>query len=227
MLFVLFLMLMLLTGTSSFKKVNAVIDERYSDRTVMMYVAQKLRHCETAEVLTDFADNADVTAVALTTYYDGFADTYYIYVSGGYLRELNLFGELSDIDDLSAGMEIIPADTITFEQVHPNLIRVTKGDSSELVYAGGALPLPIETEQTSIAAGGLAQFPDFGAEVPVDTASDTTADTTADATATADTATATAAVTTSSAIVTQTDTAQGLPQPEPPAHPLPEFARPE
>ena len=141
--FALFLMLVLLTGASSFRSVSSVIEERYSERTALLYVSQKVRMCD-RENGVNITEIDGVRALVLNSYYiDNFTGnkgdiTIYIYEKDGYLNELYTFGD--EEPQLRLGMRLLPAESAEFEMISRSLLKININDSDILVKinAGGS-----------------------------------------------------------------------------------------
>jgi|GEM_PF-1603575 len=127
--FALFLTLVLLTGASSFKNVSSAVEERFSERTVLLYVTQKIRMCDRTDgVRAEMIDG--VSTLVLTDYFY-IGDTFgtqgeaaiYIYEQNGYLTELYTFD--GEMPNFRAGTPLLPIESAEFEKISPSLIRIT------------------------------------------------------------------------------------------------------
>ena len=131
--FALFMMLVLLTGAASFGNVSEAIEERYSERTALFYISQKIR-------TFDLENGVSITETdgVQTLVLSGGDFTIHIYERDGYLTELyTLYG---DLPQLRLGTRLLPAKNITFEFAAPSLFKATIDGQSIYVQlnAGGA-----------------------------------------------------------------------------------------
>jgi len=114
--FALFMMLVLLMGASAFKGVSARAEERYAERTPLLYASQKLRSADwvTMTVIDDtpvlvLGDTSGNTRV-------------YLYLYGGYVTELFVFGDTAP--NFEIGTQLFPAESLEFALLTPTLISV-------------------------------------------------------------------------------------------------------
>ncbi|MCL2633364.1 MAG: DUF4860 domain-containing protein [Oscillospiraceae bacterium] len=141
--FALFLVLVLLSGAGTFKNVAAASEERYSERTMLFYVSQKIRKCDRVDgVSTDIINDTPVL-VLNDYYYDDYSGTsgtiqIYIYHSDGWLTEFYAFDY--EAPNLDLGVKILPAESVVFEFVSDSLIEITINEKSTYVNlsSGGA-----------------------------------------------------------------------------------------
>jgi hypothetical protein len=125
--FAVFLTLVLLMGASSFRNVSAGADERFTERTPLLYISQKIRGFDRADsVRIDRLDEIDVMILSERDY-----DTY-IYVYEGYLTELITFSD--SVPHFRLGTALFAAETAEFEFAADSLVKVTIDGKS--VYVG-------------------------------------------------------------------------------------------
>lgn len=175
--FTLFLLLVLMTGTTAFKSVSASMEERFKQRTALFYVTQKVRHAESGSHISlseigGRSPTGTATAVTIRENFDGEVYLTYIYESGGYLKEL--FIEESEAEQSTGladeGFEVLETDGVTFEQIMPNLIKITCGGDTAFVN----LPVVSESKITENIAENSedGEFADFtGGEIVLENAS--------------------------------------------------------
>ncbi|GHU46477.1 hypothetical protein FACS1894120_3370 [Clostridia bacterium] len=147
--FTLFLLLVLMTGSTAFRSVSSAMDERFKQRTALFYVTQKIRRAESGSQVSlgtiankdsgsiggEIAGGAPVTAVILREDFDGEVYLTYIYESGGYLKELFVAeSEVSQTENLAdSGFDVLETDSVSFEMPMSNLLRITCGGESMFV----------------------------------------------------------------------------------------------
>ncbi len=137
LLFVLFagsILMVLLSGASSYEKLVARDQESYNARTGIQYIAAKLRHNDEADCVQvgSFSERTNKEADEITTLYlrmgaDG--EYYYtkIYYYEGYIREV-LCLEDSGLTP-EAGQEILPARGMVIKEAD-SLLQVTITDEN-------------------------------------------------------------------------------------------------
>jgi hypothetical protein len=107
--FAMMLMLVLLTGASAFRNIAEQSQERFNSRTPLLYISNRLQNVESVQILM-----IDDTQVLLMN--DEFFDIY-IYFYDGLIRELYHLPELGDPVRLELGMELFPAQSLTFASI--------------------------------------------------------------------------------------------------------------
>lgn len=131
--FALFLMLVLITGASSFKNVSDMAETRFHERTPLLYISQKLRANDRAEAIR-IGEVEGIPALMMT---ERFTDdltgatgslTVYIYYYNGHLNELFTFDD--DVPQLRLATPLFPAEDAGFEMLTPALIKVTVNGKS-------------------------------------------------------------------------------------------------
>jgi len=122
--FALCLTLTLLMGASSFRNVSSSADERYRERTPLLYISQKLRSFDrVGGVMLERIDGTDVLTLSEDEY------NIYIYHRDGYIRELLVFE--GDTPNLDLGTELFAAKNMDFHNMFiDSLIIVTVNKSS-------------------------------------------------------------------------------------------------
>jgi hypothetical protein len=137
--FALFLTLVLLTGASSFRKVSEKAEERFTERTPLLYVTQKVRAADRVDSVR-IAEVDDIPVLILTK---PFGDDYgnsgeiliYIYEHDGFLKEFFAFDSFEENPPrLEIGEALFPVESADFEWVTPSLIKITINESS--IYIG-------------------------------------------------------------------------------------------
>ncbi|MCL2018853.1 MAG: DUF4860 domain-containing protein [Oscillospiraceae bacterium] len=137
--FALFLTLVLLMGASSFRSVSASADERYYERTPLLYITQKIRMSDRADSIR-LEEIDGVSTLVLTEYYTDDSDEFfvmsgeiavYIYYRDGYINEFLTFD--GEKPNLSIGVEILPVESLDFEMLSPSLIKITIDGKSVFV----------------------------------------------------------------------------------------------
>ena len=119
--FALVLTLVLLMGASSFRNVAANAEERFNERTPLLYVSQKIRSFDRANGIKIENDMLILTENNHTTY---------IYHLDGYVRELLVFDD--DEPRFELGISLFPAEIMKIEAVN-QLTVVTINEKSILV----------------------------------------------------------------------------------------------
>ncbi|NLL63704.1 MAG: DUF4860 domain-containing protein [Ruminococcaceae bacterium] len=122
-LFVIFaitVLFVLVSGAGVYKDTQAVMQERFEERTCISYINSKVNHYDaTGKVyITEFAG---VSALALEETVSNIDFVTYIYCYDGHVKEL-LFEKGLEFNP-SAGQDIIDAKSLSFE-LEGNLIRV-------------------------------------------------------------------------------------------------------
>ncbi|MCL2638847.1 MAG: DUF4860 domain-containing protein [Oscillospiraceae bacterium] len=119
--FALFLVLVLLAGASSLESIAASAEERFSERTPLLYIAQKIRSADRA----DAVQITQIDGVSVLVLTDNSVQIY-IYYYDGYLNELYTFG----VPNLRLGTRLFAAESVSFEVVEKSLIKATVDDNS-------------------------------------------------------------------------------------------------
>jgi hypothetical protein len=127
--FAVVLTVVLLTGASSFKQVSVHSQERYEQRTPLLYAAQKIRGFDRVDSVSyrNAIRVADVYGTRALVLSDELHDIY-IYEYDGYLTEFLAFSGGSPI--LEAGIKLFSVESAEFEFVSESLIRVTIDEAS-------------------------------------------------------------------------------------------------
>jgi len=133
--FALFLTLVLLTGASSFRSVSEGTEERYTERTPLLYVSQRIRSADRAGMIkiTEI-DNIPALLMLSEPYGDGIVSgeiQIYIYYHDGFLKEFYAFD--GEAPRLEIGQAIFPADSAEFELITSSLIKITINGKSIFV----------------------------------------------------------------------------------------------
>jgi hypothetical protein len=115
--FALTLTLVLLTGASAFRGVSVNAEERFNERTPLLYVSNRLRDSETVRITEH-----DGVPVLVVDDIEGFFDIY-IYLYDGQIREFYSFR--GEPPFLEYGVVLFPAESLDFAEVMPSLVRVT------------------------------------------------------------------------------------------------------
>lgn len=133
--FVLSVFSVLIYGANVYRKTAEASYFNYTERTCLSYITQKIRHYDQKDcVKTENINGTD--ALVLKENIDGTIYNTYIYCDNGYVKEL--FCEDGYEFVPSDGMEIIEADSLTFEYAENNIIKISctgKDGISETVYA--------------------------------------------------------------------------------------------
>jgi hypothetical protein len=115
-------LMVLMVGAESYNDVTDSMVDNYTERTGVGYIAEKIRHFDTADgIETGTFDNQN--ALIIYKNIDGSMYATYIYCYDGYIREL--FTETDNKLSADAGEEIIAAAGFKAETVSEDLIKVT------------------------------------------------------------------------------------------------------
>jgi len=121
--FALCLTLTLLMGATSFKNVSDEAEERYLERTPLLYISQKLRSFDrTGGVMLETINGIDVLTLTEEEF------NIHIYRQEGYMKELLVFH--GDSPNLDLGMELFPAKSMEFHMLTESLMIVTVNKKS-------------------------------------------------------------------------------------------------
>jgi len=139
--FALFLTLVLLMGASSVGNIAASADERFSERTPLLYLSQRIRSFDSSDSIK-ITQIDGVSALVLSgSYFDSLSGTggsteIYIYHWDGFLTELYTFD--GEAPNLRIGTSLFAAESLAFDVILNSLIKVTVGDNSIYVnlYSG-------------------------------------------------------------------------------------------
>ena len=143
--FAMSLLLVLMTGARAYRGIRDNMEETYTGRTCLSYIATKLRHYdETGAVSVGELDGVPALCLAETSG-DG-AYVTYLYFYDGYICEL--FTDPSFVLTAEAGTRLMEAGGLTFSQVSEGLVVLSctdvDGDSSQLMVSlrsgGGVEP---------------------------------------------------------------------------------------
>jgi hypothetical protein len=134
-MFALFMMLVLLMGASSFRSVAERAEQRYNERTPLLYVSQRLRAGNAAAI----AEIDGIQTLRLTESFSNGELSVYVYLYNGYICELTALADTTP--DLSLGIRVIPAESLLFEAVTPALVRTEVNGNS--IYVN--LPREVRT----------------------------------------------------------------------------------
>jgi len=135
--FAILLTLVLLMGASSFKSVSVNAQERYEQRTPLLYVSQKIRGFDRVDSVKITETNGINTLVLSDEFHD-----IYIYEYNGYLTEFLAFS--GDNPRLEIGISLFKVQSVKFELddfMGSSLIKVTIDESEvyvSLTSGGGA-----------------------------------------------------------------------------------------
>jgi hypothetical protein len=113
--FALALTLVLLTGASAFRDVSESAQERFDERTPLLYISNRLADADRV-----FLSEVDGTPV-LIVMDDVFA--IYIYLYEGHIREF--YSMSGGISELELGVETFAAESLTFARLSSSLLQVT------------------------------------------------------------------------------------------------------
>jgi hypothetical protein len=115
--FALFMMLTLLTGASTFRNISANAEERFNERTPLLYFANRVRNFDEVQI-TQIGNNGDTPALRI----DGGFWQIYMYLHEGHIREyLTIDGTPTRLD---LGVAFFPADCLQFTAVSDNLLQI-------------------------------------------------------------------------------------------------------
>ena len=109
-------------GANVYKTTVKQMNDNYSSRTSLSYVAEKIRQNDTTCDVTLGQMDGLTSLILHQTYND--VDLYtYIYEQDGYLKELFIRGDQTA--DADAGQSMIRVRVFTMEQIDPSLFRFT------------------------------------------------------------------------------------------------------
>ncbi|MDR1194551.1 MAG: DUF4860 domain-containing protein [Peptococcaceae bacterium] len=130
------ILMVLITGANVYRDVAATMEGNYEERTCLSYIGAKLRHFD-SEGGVSVGRLGDTTALLLSERIDGAEFVTYIYYDDGYAKEL--FTEMGAELPPEAGLNIIPARSLEFEEVAEGLIRARcegkSGNSADIYLA--------------------------------------------------------------------------------------------
>ena len=127
------MLFVLLAGADAYKSISTSMEQQYSERTCLNYIAAKVRHHDSngGVYITEFEG---INALALDEEFNGEIYQTLIYYYNGNLCELFTAEDSGVMPD--DGFVIIAADGASFEIVRDSLIRVecSVGGRSESVF---------------------------------------------------------------------------------------------
>ena len=103
-------------GGDAYKKIADGMDDNYSRRTPLSYLATKIRQNDETEDI--YADSPNgIPAIAIKKSYGGEEDVTYLYFYDGYIREIFLKLKNGAPQDFSPGYgaAVVPADAFEFD----------------------------------------------------------------------------------------------------------------
>lgn len=130
--FAITVLFVLMTGAGVYKNTQALMQERYEERTALSYITAKVNNSDTEGTIS-VTDFEGLSALAISAEVGGIDSVTYMYYYGGCIRELTCpaGSELSP----SAGQKIIEASDLDFE-ADGDLLTVTctgtKGTSASV-----------------------------------------------------------------------------------------------
>jgi hypothetical protein len=148
--FALFLTLVLLTGASSFRKVSEKAEERFTERTPLLYVTQKVRAADRSDSVR-IAEIDNIPVLILTKPYgDDFGNSgeiyVYIYEHDGFLKEFYAFDFDDSLPRLEIGEALFPVKSMDFEWVTESLLKITINENSIYINLSSRGFAPPQTE---------------------------------------------------------------------------------
>lgn len=127
------ILMVLLTGASSYKGIVATMEEHYEERTALSYIEAKAHHYDLDGAIA-VGQYADQNALQLQEKVNGRSYSTWIYYYDGYVRELFCEDGLQLTPD--TGQKIIEAQAFAAEYIEDNLLRVVctgkSGNQAEL-----------------------------------------------------------------------------------------------
>jgi len=121
--FAMALTLALITGASTFREISKENNERFEQRTPLLYVANKLSGVEIVQIVEIGGDNSKINALKFND--DGL--DIYIYLYNGYIHEMYDLG-FDEVLRLDAGIALFAVRSMTFEKTTDNLLCVIIND---------------------------------------------------------------------------------------------------
>ena len=121
--FAMALTLALITGASTFREISKESNERFEQRTPLLYVANKLSGVEIVQIVEIGGDNSKINALKFND--DGL--DIYIYLYNGYIHEMYDLG-FDEVLRLDAGIALFAVRSMTFEKTTDNLLCVIIND---------------------------------------------------------------------------------------------------
>ena len=120
--FAMSLLLVLLTGAKAYRGVRDNMEEQYTERTCVSYIAAKVRHYDERGTVR-VGDFDGVPALCLTESIDGVEYVTYLYFHEGY--DCELFTDPALALHAADGMRIMEAGGLTFSQASEDLLAVS------------------------------------------------------------------------------------------------------
>jgi hypothetical protein len=143
--FALFLTLVLLTGASSFRKVSEKAEERFTERTPLLYITQKVRAADRIDSVRITEINNIPVLVLIKPYGDDYGNSgeieIYIYEHDGYLKEFYAFDFDESEPRLEIGEALFPIDSMDFEWVTESLLKITINENSIYINLSSGVSL--------------------------------------------------------------------------------------
>lgn len=128
-------LLVLMSGATSYKSIQGNSQSNFQDRTCISYIDAKIKHYDNIENNISIDEIDGLKALKLIEEIDGVKYNTFIYLYEGMIKEI--FCDESIYISADQGLDILLADILDFEQVTPNLIRVvcsTKEDSQSELF---------------------------------------------------------------------------------------------
>jgi hypothetical protein len=136
--FAMFLTLILLMGASSFRNISENAEERFNERTPLLYMTQRIRSFDSIEAVR-IGEVDGIPALILTETFVGGKAVTYIYYYNGSLNENLVFGD--DLPVLRLGTTLFPIDSINFNLHTSSLIEITINEKSIFVNLSSEVDL--------------------------------------------------------------------------------------
>lgn len=127
------ILMVLLTGASSYKEIVATMEEHYEERTALSYIEAKVHHYDLDGAVA-VGRYADRNGLRLQETVNGRSYSTWIYYYDGYVRELFCEDGLELMPD--TGQKIIEAQSFIAEKIKDDLFRIVctgkSGNQAEL-----------------------------------------------------------------------------------------------
>lgn len=124
-------LVVLMLGGSIYKNISKTVQESFHERTSFSYIWSKVKNGDTSMGIR-VGEFHELPALYLEENFDGVTYLTAIYLYDGWIRELVSEEGLGFTPE--AGMEILEAGSLDFEQLEGGLIRVTIDGKSLLIY---------------------------------------------------------------------------------------------
>ena len=120
--FALSMLLVLMTGATSYQDIRDAVENHNSENLCVSYIATKVRHSDTADGVS-IGTIDDIPAIVLSVDAGGLYYDTYVYLYNGYVRELP-FIERGDEFSPEDGLDVMAVSDLDFEFTEDGLLHV-------------------------------------------------------------------------------------------------------